>query len=101
MRIGQVARLIADAQTWTTNRITMIGAIDHRCCFEVLVPSSAGAQHAFSWRAGDRVAVSGLRRPDQTIVASLIEKRESGVGTYGGASTQTVGGEYKIGGQSV
>ena len=111
MRIGQVARLIADrrGETWTTNRITIvseaIGAIDRidGRRFEVLGQriEAPGARSTHSLRAGDRVAVSGLRRPDQTIVASLIEKRESGVDQLAGVVTQDAGGEYKIGGQTI
>ena len=55
---------------------------------------------AHGLKVGDRVAVGGLRRPDQTIVASLIEKRAGGPDQIAGLLTED-GGAYRIGGQIV
>ncbi|MCJ2126482.1 DUF5666 domain-containing protein [Methylobacterium sp. J-077] len=50
------------------------------------------------WQAGSRVAVSGLRRPDGVIVASLIEPRTSGPDRVAGPVRRDAGGGLAIGG---
>jgi hypothetical protein len=55
------------------------------------------------WQVGDRVAVSGLRRPDGTIVASLVERRSGAldqlVGRVGvGADGALMVGRLRLGG---
>ena len=52
-------------------------------------------------KVGDRVAVSGLRKPDQTIVASFVEKRDDGPNQIVGVLTRNAGGEFRIGAQRV
>ena len=103
MRIGQVARLVAERRdgTWTTGRITIVsevvGPIDRieGARLEVLGQQRAApGARGTTLRAGDRVAVSGLRRPDQTIVASLIEKRAAGPDQIAVAVTEDDGRQY-------
>jgi hypothetical protein len=83
LRIGHVARVVAMRQAdggLTTRGIAavseVIGPIQSVRAGEMSV---LGQKVAFtgreSWRAGTYVAVSGLRRTDGVIVASLIEKR--------------------------
>ncbi len=110
LRIGQVARLVAERrdETWTTDGIVIVSEVVGPIAriqgagLEVLGQSvlapSVGAARAF--RVGERVAVSGLRRPDQTIVASLIEKRDGGPDQIAGL-LQEVGADFQIGGQRV
>ena len=110
MRIGQVARLVAERREtgWTTNAIVIvsevvgpISRIGHDS-LEVLGQKvfAPNAKMAHGLAVGDRVAVSGLRRPDQTIVASLIEKRLTGPDQIAGVLTEDDGG-FGIGGQSM
>ncbi|MBR1269755.1 hypothetical protein JQ629_19775 [Bradyrhizobium sp. AUGA SZCCT0222] len=83
LRIGHVARVVAMRQAngaLTTRGISavseVIGPIQSVGAGEMSV---LGQKVAFagreSWRPGTYVAVSGLRRTDGVIVASLIEKR--------------------------
>jgi hypothetical protein len=111
MRLGQVARLVAERrnESWMTNGIVIVsevvGAIRRidGGRLEVLGQSVelTNTRMAPPLSIGDRVAVSGLRRPDQTIVASLIEKRESGLDQIAGVLTQDASGEFRIGSQIV
>ncbi len=50
------------------------------------------------WAAGTRVAVSGLRRPDGVIVASLVEPRGSGPDRVAGPVRRNGDGTLAIGG---
>ena len=50
------------------------------------------------WKPGTRVAVSGLRRPDGVIVASLIEPRSFGPDRVAGPVRRDAGGGLSIGG---
>ncbi|WP_204262978.1 DUF5666 domain-containing protein [Methylobacterium sp. BTF04] len=50
------------------------------------------------WAVGDRVAVSGLRRPDGVVVASLIEARTTGPARVAGPVRRDAGGTPMIGG---
>jgi hypothetical protein len=111
MRIGQVARLVAErsAQTWTTNGIVIVNEVVGRIDringrrLDILGQSVelTRAKMARSFSAGDRVAISGLRRPDQTIVASLIERREGGPDQIAGVLGQNPHGDFVIGGQRI
>jgi hypothetical protein len=83
LRIGHVARVVAQRQangTLTTNRIDavseVIGPIESVKAGEMTVLEQkviwTGREH---WHPGAHVAVSGLRRTDGVIVASLVEAR--------------------------
>ncbi|WP_190242047.1 DUF5666 domain-containing protein [Bradyrhizobium algeriense] len=83
LRIGHIARVVAQRQsngTLTTRRIDavseVIGPIESIKGGEMTVLGqkvvSTGRE---SWRVGTQVAVSGLRRTDGVIVASLVEQR--------------------------
>lgn len=56
---------------------------------------------AGEWKPGARVAVSGLRRPDGVIVASLIEPREAGPDRVAGPVRRGENGTLMIGGLRV
>ncbi len=111
MRIGQVARLVAAPRdgVLTTDRIVIlsevvgpVGRID-KARLEVLGQSVElrSARMARGLKVGDRVAVSGLRKPDQTIVASLIERRDPGPDQIVGILARDAGGQFHIGAQTV
>lgn len=86
LRIGHVVRVVA--QPGSTGLVTDAISVES----EVIGPVTAvqgdtidvlgqrvliaGARPRRAWRKGQRVAVSGLRRLDGTIAASLIEPRE-------------------------
>ena len=84
LRIGHVVRVVArpDAGGLVTNTIAVerevVGPITavYRDGIDVLgqaVQTQPG-QQSRGWRKGEQVAVSGLRRLDGTIVASLVER---------------------------
>ncbi len=60
--------------------------------------STAGLKAARTFALGERVAVSGLRRADGTIVASLIEPRASGTARVAGPVRRGSDGTLRIGG---
>ena len=62
---------------------------------QVSISSLKGAQQ---WRVGDVVAVSGLRRPDGTIVASLVERRSADRVRIAGVAAPAPDGGVRIGG---
>jgi len=111
LRIGQVARLIADRrnETWRTDRIVIesevVGAIQKIEQRRLTVLGQRidlpGAGLSRTFKVGDRVAVSGLRRPDQTIVASLLQKRSNGPDQIAGVLLQEDDGVFQIGGQPI
>ena len=85
LRIGHVARVVAQRQAngmLTTNRIDavseVVGPIESVKDGEITVLGQkvawTGRQN---WRVGTQVAVSGLRRTDGVIVASLVEQRRN------------------------
>ena len=85
LRIGHVARVVAQRQAngmLTTNRIDavseVVGPIESVKGGEMTV---LGQKVAWTgrenWRVGTQVAVSGLRRTDGVIVASLVEQRRN------------------------
>lgn len=89
LRIGHVVRVVArpDGSGLVTNTIAVerevVGPITavYRDGIDVLgqpVQTRPG-QQAQGWRKGERVAVSGLRRVDGTIVASLVERPGEGI----------------------
>ena len=60
--------------------------------------STAGLKHPKKLAVGERVAVSGLRRADGTIVASLIERRAEGSARVAGPVRRGADGAPRIGG---
>uniref|UniRef100_A0A9E7ZL26 DUF5666 domain-containing protein n=1 Tax=Bosea sp. NBC_00436 TaxID=2969620 RepID=A0A9E7ZL26_9HYPH len=87
--IGHVVRVVArpDDSGLVTNTIAVerevVGPVTavYRDGIDVLgqpVQTQPG-QQSQGWRKGERVAVSGLRRVDGTIVASLVERAGEGV----------------------
>lgn len=109
MRIGHVVSLIAerDGTRLTTKRIQIlreaVGAIeavsDRR--LQVLGQKIELGRNLKTGRltVGQHVAVSGLRLPDQTIVASLIENAEPGAAQLVGTVTHGPNGQLMIGSQ--
>jgi len=88
LKIGQVVRVVAESRNGvlTTGQIDVtsevvgpVEAIDGtmlRVLGQTVSIEKLGK--ADQWQNGERVAVFGLRRPDGTIVASLIERRPGG-----------------------
>ncbi|WP_457108050.1 DUF5666 domain-containing protein, partial [Methylobacterium sp. P5_C11] len=86
LKIGQVVHVVArpEGGGLATRRIDVtsevVGPVEAVAPGHLIVlgqrVSTAGLDGA--WKPGARVAVSGLRRPDGVIVASLIEARETG-----------------------
>jgi hypothetical protein len=111
MKIGQVASLVAEKkdQDYVTSRIEII----HEVIGEIETVSGRTLRlvgqkvelgpgiKAPALKAGLRVAISGLRLPDQTIVASLIEAAGSGQEQLVGTVTRAPDGNLMIGGQAV
>ena len=111
MHIGQIARLVAAPRNGvlTTDRIVILSEVVgpvsriEKARLEVLGQSVQlhSARMGRGLKVGDRVAVSGLRKPDQTIVASLVEKRAPGPDQIVGVLARDAGGEFHIGAQRV
>lgn len=106
LRIGHVVRVVAhaDGSALSTRRIDVTS--------EVVGPVEASgegtltvlgqrvalpAAQAGRWKTGDRVAVSGLRRPDGVVVASLVEPRSTGPAQVAGRIRRGVEGRAMIG----
>ncbi len=107
LRVGHVVRvaarpdstgLVTDAITVVSEVIGPVTAVD-RDTIEVLGQKIviASAQPRGAWRKGQRVAVSGLRRLDGSIAASLIEPRGPGLSRVLGILEQDADG-FWIGG---
>ena len=111
LRIGQVARLVAERRdgAWTTGGIVIVSDVVgpitrlEGARFEALgqTVELAAPKLARGLKVGDRVAVSGLRRPDQTIVASLVQRRETGPDQIAGVLVEDGQNAFRIGGQRV
>ncbi|QGM47310.1 hypothetical protein [Methylocystis heyeri] len=109
MRIGHVVSLVAESKEtgFTTTRIRIlrevVGPIESIVGRSLRVlgqkvelgPGVAAAGLA----VGRHVAVSGLRMPDQTIVASLVEPVEAGAEQIVGTVTRDAQGRLAIGTQ--
>ena len=106
LRIGQVVRVVArpEGAGLATRRIEVtsevVGAVEAvgRDRITVLgqrvaIAGSAGGP----WTVGQRVAVSGLRRPDGVVVASLIEPRPEGPDRVAGPVRRARDGTPMIG----
>lgn len=109
MRIGHVVSLVAarEKDRFTTGNIQIlheaIGAIEAISGRKMQVLGQkielAGNVKSDGLAVGRHVAVSGLRMPDQTIVASLVEPVEHGVSQLVGTVTKATDGRLMIGGQ--
>ncbi len=109
LRIGQVVRVIAldsggalsthaiNVTSEAVGRVEKIGAKSLTVLSQsVSLANLPRAQRRFT--IGDRVAVSGLRRPDGVIVASLVEKRDSGLEQIAGPIEIGADGAPMVGG---
>ena len=107
LRIGHVVRVVADQRggVYSTHAIDVVnevvGDIDSISGNHLVVlgqtVSTANLSRGHRWTAGDHVAVSGLRRPDGVIVASLIERRSDAPEQVAGPISQASDGSLKIG----
>jgi hypothetical protein len=108
LKIGQVVRVVArgrgDRLTTRSIEVTseVVGPVDAVARQgltvvgqQVSISSLKGGQQ---WRVGDVVAVSGLRRPDGTIVASLVERRSADRVRIAGVAAPAPDGGVRIGG---
>ncbi|GJD58176.1 DUF5666 domain-containing protein [Methylobacterium dankookense] len=107
LRIGQVVRVVArpEGSGLATRRIDVtsevVGTVEAvgRDRITVLGQRVAAAGLAGGpWSVGQRVAVSGLRRPDGVVVASLIEPRAGGPDRVAGPVHRAKDGTSMIGG---
>ena len=106
LKIGQVVHVVArpEAGGLATRRIDVtsevVGRVDSAAPGRLVVlgqtVSTAGLPG--DWKPGSRVAVSGLRRPDGVIVASLIEVRDTGPERVAGPVRRGPDGGLRIGG---
>lgn len=87
LKVGHMVRMVARAEAGglATQRIDVVsevvGPVEAVAGGRLTVLGqriAVAAGQANGWRVGDRVAVSGLRRPDGVVVATLIEPRRSG-----------------------
>ena len=107
LRIGHVVRVVADQRggVYSTHAIDVVnevvGDIDSISGNHLVVlgqtVSTANLSRGHRWTAGDHVAVSGLRRPDGVIVASLIERRSDAPEQVAGPISQASDGSLRIG----
>ncbi|MCJ2092549.1 DUF5666 domain-containing protein [Methylobacterium sp. J-072] len=106
LKIGQVVHVVARPERGGlgTRRIDVtsevVGKIESTAPGRMIVLGQRvdTASLPGDWQAGSRVAVSGLRRPDGVIVASLIEPRASGPDRVAGPVRRDAGGGLAIGG---
>jgi hypothetical protein len=106
LKIGQVVHVVArpEGDRLSTRRIDVtsevVGRVDSVAPGRMVVLGQRvlTAGLAGDWKPGARVAVSGLRRPDGVIVASLIELRDSGPDRVAGPVRRGAGGSLSIGG---
>jgi len=105
LKIGHVVHVVArpEGGGLATRRIDVrsevVGPVEALAPGRMIVLgqriSTAGL--ADDWKPGARVAVSGLRRPDGVIVASLIEPREAGPDRVAGPVRRGENGALLIG----
>ena len=106
LRLGHVVSVVARRRgnVLQTGRIVVesevIGPIASRTAQTLTVlgqtVSVAGLAGATAWQPGTTVAVGGLRRPDGTIVASIVERRDGAAPRVAGP-VREVAGETRIG----
>ena len=106
LKIGQVIRLAAkgkpDALSTRQINVTheVIGPIEKVGAKEMTVLGQTVSTEGLrdrAFAAGDTVAVSGLRRNDGTIVASLVEPRPGAPSRVAGPVTRGANGALRIG----
>jgi len=107
LKIGQVVRVVAENRNGVlaTRQIDVtsevVGPIETtgRATLTVLgqTVSTQALGTSGQWQRGERVAVFGLRRPDGTIVASLIERRDGGPERIAGQVIRARNGSLGIG----
>ncbi len=107
LKIGQVVRVVAETRNGVlgTRQIDVVsevvGPVETSSGTTLKVLGQAVSLEALSvpgqWRRGERVAVFGLRRPDGTIVASLIERRDWGLDRIAGRLIRSRDGSLGIG----
>ncbi len=106
LRVGHVVRVVArpEGGGLATRRIDVtsevVGPVEAvgRNSLTVLGQRVATGMSAGGWAVGQRVAVSGLRRPDGVVVASLIEPRPGGPDRVAGPVRRGPDGSMRIGG---
>lgn len=86
--IAVTHEVIGPVEAVENGRATVLGQ-------EVILPKAAKV------KTGQTIAVSGLRTPDQTIVASLIEKAPAGVAMVTGVVDQNAQGGLVVGNLAV
>jgi hypothetical protein len=107
LKIGQVVRVVAENRNGVlaTRHIDVtsevVGPIETtgRTTLKVLgqTVSTEALSASARWQPGERVAVFGLRRPDGTIVASLVERRDGGLDRITGQVSRARNGNLGIG----
>lgn len=106
LKIGHVVHVVArpDGGHLATRRIDVtsevVGPVDSAAPGRMVVLGQRvlTAGLGGDWKPGARVAVSGLRRPDGVIVASLVELRGSGPDRVAGPVRRGADGTLSIGG---
>lgn len=106
LRIGQVVHVVARPGQGglSTQRIEVasevVGPVESAAPGRLVVLGQrvTVAGLAGEWKPGTRVAVSGLRRPDGVIVASLVERRDTGPDRVAGPVRRAPDGTLAIGG---
>lgn len=108
LKIGQVVRVVArgrgDRLTTRSIEVTseVVGPVEAVARQTLTVVgqevSTSALKGAHEWRVGDVIAVSGLRRPDGTIVASLVERRSADRVRIAGVAAPAPDGGVRIGG---
>lgn len=106
LRVGHVVRVVArpEGAGLATRRIDVtsevVGPVEAvgRNSLTVLGQRVATGAAGGTWTVGQRVAVSGLRRPDGVVVASLIEPRAAGPDRVAGPVRRGADGAARIGG---
>ncbi|WPP05683.1 DUF5666 domain-containing protein [Methylocella tundrae] len=109
LKIGQVVRVVAvaDDDHFSTRRINVtsevVGRVEKTGAKSLTVLSQTVSIASLPpaqrrWSVGDHVAISGLRRPDGSIVASLIEKRGTSLEQVAGPVAIAADGSPMVGG---
>jgi hypothetical protein len=107
LRIGQVVQVVAVPRDGglATRRIDVtsevVGPVERKGTGTITVlgqtVTTGDLAQPFAGRVGDMVAVSGLRRPDGAIVASLVEGRPGATPLVAGPVTRAKDGSLRIG----
>lgn len=107
LRIGQVVRVAASRRDGRLSTALIDVVSEAAGPIERLSPTLlrvlgqsvliGGVENGARWRVGDAIAVSGLRRPDGIIVASLLEARPEGPMRVAGPVARAADGRMTIG----